>query len=326
MTRFPVHASNDSWKTAIDATGTRRLHLDWGRSENQAQPSDYWGIPYNVVDTKTASTVWPQVIYPSPGSGQSVPDESDCAVPNGSGGYKIQRGCAGAVAPRLPLPTDATVKVEGGYCSAGQTCSSGDHHVLVLEKATCRLWESYYVGASSAQLTSNGAWSLYSSAAWDLNSLSLRPITWTSGDAAGLPMLPLLVRVDEASAGEVKHPLRITLQRSHMARSFVWPARHQAGSTGPIPFGALMRLRADFVIPSHWTTQAKAIATAMQRYGVYVADNGSDMYIQGEPSAQWLSDTWGQLQSINLGQFDFVSLNSITTRAGFNVDSMAASW
>jgi hypothetical protein len=87
-----------------------------------------------------------------------------------------------------------------------------------------------------------------------------------------------------------------------------------------------MRLRADVPIPDSWTTQAKAIATAMKRYGLYVADNGSDMYIQGEPSAQWQEKTWDQLQSIVLNQFEFVSLSGITSRPGFNVDSMAASW
>lgn len=134
------------------------------------------------------------------------------------------------------------------------------------------------------------------------------------------------MRVDEANAGEIKHALRVTLQGAHMANAYVWPARHRAGSSGPIPFGALLRLRGDFVIPSTWTTQAQAVARAMQRYGMYVADNGSDLYIQGEPSAQWQDATWTQLQSITLAQLEFVSLAGITTRAGFNADSLAATW
>jgi hypothetical protein len=320
-TSFPVHASSSAWKNVIDATGTRRLHLDWGQSEDQSQHSSYWGIPINVVDGTSVHTNWPQVSY----SG-GVPDESDCAVPDGSGGYNLQRGCQAVATPRLPIPQDASLKVEGGYCPVGQDCGASDHHILVLEAGRCRLWEAYYA-TGLAEQSANGAWALYGSAAWDLNSLEQRPDTWTSADAAGLPIMPLLVRADEASAGEVKHPLRVTLQASRMAASYVWPARHKAGAgAGAIPFGALLRLRADFVIPSNWTTQAKAVATAMQRYGLYVADIGSDLYIQGEPSAQWQSDTWTQLQSITLSQFDFVSLSAITSLAGFNPNSLAASW
>lgn len=316
--QYPVHTSSSAWKAAIDSTGGRRLHLDWGMSDDQSQHDTYWGIPYNVVDGTAATTNWPTVTL-------DVADESDCAVPNGAGGYNIQRGCQSVSTPRLPIPLDAKIKVEGGYCPVGQTCADGDHHILVVDKSTCRLWEAYYASGSGEQ-SANGAWAFYGAAAWDLKSLELRPSAWTSVDAAGLPILPLLVRADEASAGEVKHPLRFTLLQSHMARSFDWPARHQAGSSGPIPFGALLRLRSDFVIPSNWTTQAKAIATAMKRYGMYVADNGSDMFIQGEPSPLWQEATYTQLQSINLSQFEFVSLNGIKSRPGFNVNSMAASW
>ncbi len=318
--KFPIHASSSAWKSLIGST--RRLHLDWGTNEDQDQHETYWGIPYNVVDTGSAATSWPSVSY-----GDGWPDESDCAVPNGSGGYTIQRDCSAAGDARLPIPIDSQVKVEGGYCPPGTTCPDGDHHILMVEKPGCRLWEAYYAGAEAGQSTANGPWNLLCSGAWDLNSLTQRPDGWTSGDAAGFPILPLLARVDEANSGEVKHAIRVTFRSSVMARSYVWPARHQAGqSGGSIPFGAILRLRADFAIPANWTTQARAIATAMKRYGLYVADNGSDMYIQGEPSAQWQEDTWDQLQSIALSQFDFVSLSSITSRPNFNPDSLAATW
>lgn len=322
---FPVHPSNTAWKNAIDSSGTRRLHLDWGQSEDQSQHGTYWGIPINVVDGASVRTNWPLVSYPNPAGGDSAPDESDCAVASG-GGYALQRNCQAVSAPHLPIPQDASLKVEGGYCPVGQDCGAGDHHILVLETGSCRLWEAYYATGSAEQST-NGAWELYGSAAWDLNSLEQRPDGWTSADAAGLPIMPLLVRADEASAGEIKHLLRVTLHGGALAATYVWPARHKAGSgAGPIPFGALLRLRADFVIPSNWNTQAKAVATAMKRYGLYVADIGSDLYIQGEPSAQWQSSTWDQLQTINLSQFEFVSLAGITGRAGFNSNSLAASW
>lgn len=321
IAQFPVHAGSTAWKSLIDASGTRRLHLDWGTNEDQSLHETYWGIPYNVVDGISVSSNWPIMTY-----NNGWPDESDCGVANGAGGYNLQRNCEAVSTPRLPIPTNSTIKVEGGYCPVGTTCPGGDHHILVIEEATCRLWEAYYADGAAVQ-SANGSWDLYCSAAWDLNSLEQRPIGWTSGDAAGLPILPLLARVDEANAGEVKHALRITLRSNVMAKSYVWPATHQAGrESGSIPFGALMRLNDDFVVPANWTTQAKALATAMKRYGAYVADNGSDLYIQGEPSGQWLEETWDQLQSIALNQFDFVSLDSITSRPDFNVNSLAASW
>jgi hypothetical protein len=173
-----------------------------------------------------------------------------------------------------------------------------------------------------------GQWSAYSTAAWDLRSNAMRPDSWTSGDAAGLPIAPLLVRVDEASAGAIPHALRVTFRDSVLARAYVWPARHRAGGDTPggIPFGAVLRLKAGVTIPSNWTTQAKAIAAAMQRHGLYVADIGSDLYVQGEPSLQWDANTISQIQTLHMNQFEFVDMGSVTGDARFSVDSFAASW
>jgi hypothetical protein len=156
----------------------------------------------------------------------------------------------------------------------------------------------------------------------------MRPDTWTSADAAGLPIAPLLVRAEEASAGVIPHALRVTFRDSVLARAYVWPARHRAGGDTPggIPFGALLRLKAGTPIPSSWTTQAKAIATAMQRYGLYVADIGSDLYVQGDPSVQWSGGTIGQIQSLHMSDFEFVDTGSVTGDARFNGNSFAASW
>jgi hypothetical protein len=142
-----------------------------------------------------------------------------------------------------------------------------------------------------------------------------------------LPITPLLARAAEAAAGEVNHSLRVTFSDSVLSRSFDWPARHSAGSTpGSIPFGALLRLRADFAIPADWTPQARALATAMKRYGLYVADIGSNFYVQGEPSAVWDSRTITQLQTLAMSQMEFVNLGAITTDARFSRESLAASW
>ena len=319
--RFPAHAQSAAWVAAVG--GTRRLHADWGTNDNPQQFDTYYGIPYNVVDGSGATTLWPQISFDAsdPGNGAGVPGESDCAVAGGNG-YNLQRDCSAVAAParRFPFPLDSLLKAEHGQCNDPQLC--GDRHVLVVEQGACRLWESYF----SYQV--GGQWRAYSAAAWDLRSLAMRPDTWTSGDAAGLPILPLLARVDEANAGEVKHALRVTFRDSVMARAYVWPGRHRAGGDTPggIPFGALMRLRADVAIPSNWSTQAQALARAMQRYGLYAADIGSDLYVQGEPNAQWSDSTITQLQSLRMDQFEFVDVRAVTRHARFSPNSFAGAW
>jgi hypothetical protein len=231
------------------------------------------------------------------------------------------RNCTtvGAAQRRFPLPLPASLRAEGGNCNDPNTC--GDHHVLVVESGACRLWEGY------AAYRLNGQMYALSTAAWDLKSLALRPAGWTSGDAAGLPITPLLARAAEASTGEVRHALRVTFTDAMIANAFDWPARHSAGNAaGNFPFGALLRLKADFAIPTNWTPQAKALATAMKRYGLYVADIGSNFYVQGEPSAAWDPNTITQLQTLTLGSMEFVNLGAITGDARFSRDSMAASW
>lgn len=325
--RFPAHASSATW---INSIGTAKaFHPDWGTSENQQQTADYYGIPYNVVDgstAATATTTWPTVSFnptdPRAGNGDSAPDESDCAAPAAGEAFDLVRNCSTLTAPnrRFPFPRDAMLKAEGGACNDAQQC--GDRHVLVVEQGSCRLWESY----ASYQL--GGQWYSYSTAGWELKSNAMRPDTWTSGDAAGLPILPLLARAAEATAGEIRHALRVTLRDSVLARSHVWPARHRAGGDTPggVPFGAVMRLKAGFVPPVVWTAQAKAVAVAMQRYGLYVADIGSDLYVQGEPSAQWQVSTISNLKMLQASDFEFVDMRAITSDSRFSGDSFRASW
>lgn len=303
--RFPVHAQSNAWVASVGSSV--RFHADWGSNED-ATAADYYGIPFNLIDGTAATTTWPVVSFDN-----GWPDESDCAVAT-AGGYGIRRGCdsLASAARRFPLPLDHLAKIEGG----------GDRHALMLERGACRLWESF------ATTKVGGQWASSSTAAWDLNSNAMRPDTWTSGDAAGLPILPLLARADEASSGEVRHALRVTFQDSLLNNSYVWPARHQAGNAvaGGIPYGALLRLKASFTIPASWTPQAKALATAMQRYGLYVSDIGSNLYVQGEPNAGWNSATITQLQTLQMGQFEFVDVTAITTHPQFSRDSFAARW
>ncbi|MGZ5178988.1 MAG: hypothetical protein ACXWC2_00810 [Ramlibacter sp.] len=319
--RFPAHASSAAWIASVG--GATPFRADWGTGIDPTQTGNYYGMPVNVVDGSSATTEWATLQYDFTPSGVSTavgwPHESDCAVPDGSG-FTLTRGCS-TVPPasrRFPIPTTNLLQ-EGGTCNDPNTC--GDHHLAVVERGACRLWEAY----SAYKLGSQ--WYALSTAAWDMKSLALRPANWTAADAAGLPMTPFLAKAAEASSGEIRHALRVTFRDAALANSYVWPARHAAGdSAGSIPFGALLRLRADFVIPDSWTPQAKAIATAAKRYGLYVADIGMDFYVQGEPSAAWDSRTFGQLGTIPLQQMEFVDLGSVTRDARFSPDSMAASW
>ena len=319
VSRFPAHPNSAGWIAGVGHAVP--FQADWGITEDASRP-DYWGLPVNTVGA--ATTQWPTVAYDFAPSGLSTevgyPHESDCAVPSGDG-FTIQRGCANVPSNsrRFPFPS-GNVLAQGGTCNNPNGC--GDHHVLMVEQGACRLWEGY------AAYNLSGQWYAMATAAWDLKSLALRPNGWTAATAAGLPITPLLARASEASSGEIRHALGVAFQDGAIARDYVWPARHAAGGDNPgaIPFGALLRLKADFVIPDHWTTQAKALATAAKRYGMYVTDNGAHFHVGGEPSAQWDINTLTQLRAITMSNMEFVNLNAVTTDPRFSNDSMAASW
>jgi hypothetical protein len=176
-----------------------------------------------------------------------------------------------------PLPPDA--EIEGG---AG---SSGDRHVLVLDSDNCILYETW-----STYPQQNGSWIAGSGAVFDLRSNALRPDGWTSADAAGLPLLPGLVRYDEVAEGEIAHAIRFTAPKTR--RAYVWPARHYAsdltGLTYP-PMGQRFRLKADFDVTG-FSPEIQVILRALKRYGMILADNGSAWYISGAPDPRWDND------------------------------------
>lgn len=321
--RFPAHPDSARWIASIGAATPFRA--DWWLGEDPARQDAYYGMPVNVVEGSATDTDWAPVQYDFAPSGVSSeagwPHESDCAAADGAGGHTLARGCSSVPAGerRFPFPRSG-LKNEGGTCNDPNTC--GDHHVLVVEQGACRLWE----GFATYQLS--GQWYTLASAGWDLNSLALRPDGWTAADAAGLPITPFLAKAAEADSGEIRHALRVTFRDAVLARGHTWPARHGAGDDTPggIPFGAVLRLKAGFVIPPHWTPQARAIATAAQRYGLYVADIGSDFYVQGEPSAAWSEQMFRDLRNIPLSEMEFVDLGAITRDPRFSPASMAASW
>jgi hypothetical protein len=203
----------------------------------------------------------------------------------------------------MPIPTTAPIE---GYPAPG----SGDRHVLVLDNANCWLYELY-----SSYPQSDGSWDAASAAVWDLTADEQRPYTWTSADAAGLPILPGLVRYDEVAAGQINHAVRFTLQSSQAA--FTPPASHwAANSTNALaaPMGMRMRLKASFDI-SGFSATNQVILTALQKYGMIMADNGSSMYISGAPDDNWNNDDLHNLDGVTTSDFDVIQMNPVYTAA-----------
>lgn len=313
ISALPVHVSSAAFITMIGA-GTH-LHLDLGATVDPSSQT-YYGIPYNVVSGNTMT--WSSVAYTTdaPGYTWNPKDEADCA--SGSAHTKVAP-CTTANAPSPLLPIPGAPLVEGGIFSSALV-DDGDHHILMLDKDKCWLWESYH------SYKSNTGWNIFGSAVFDLASNALRPATWTSADAAGFPILPLLLRADEASSGKITHALRFTMTSSNIRAEYTWPARHKTGSTtgqNSPPMGQLFRLKASYVIPSGYTTQAKAILQAMKDYGMYVADGGSNWYVSGEPNASWSSQTIADVQNVTGSSFEAVDLAPIRNRAGFDPNSGA---
>lgn len=196
-----------------------------------------------------------------------------------------------------PIPDDAPV--EGGEKS------SGDRHVIVIDKDNKMLYELY-----RAFKVSNG-WEAESGAKWDLTSNQLRTKYWTSADAAGLPVFPGLVRYKEVSKGEIDHALRFTVGRTQ--RGFIYPARHYASNnTDPNlpPMGLRLRLKNNFDI-SGFSEQNRVILTALKKYGMIVADNGGDWFISGSPDSRWDDGDLNQLKNIKGRDFEVVFTGEI---------------
>jgi len=199
-----------------------------------------------------------------------------------------------------PYPIPAKAPIEGG------TLSRGDRHVIVVNSGTCKLYEMF-----AAYPQNNGSWKGGSGAVWNLNSNALRPKTWTSADAAGLPILQGLVRYDEVAAGTINHALRFTVNRTQ--RAFLWPARHVASSnTDPNlpPMGLRLRLKASVDISS-FSPQSRVILTALKHFGMIVADNGSSWYISGAPDSRWNNDDLHELGKISGSDFEVVDESSL---------------
>jgi hypothetical protein len=197
-----------------------------------------------------------------------------------------------------PIPPDAPI--EGGQDA------DGDRHILVVDRDNCVLYEVF-----AAYPQEDGSWRAGSGAIFDLNSHALRPDTWTSADAAGLPILPGLVRYDEAASGEIRHAIRFTAPDTR--RAYVWPGRHYAsdltGAQYP-PLGQRFRLKADYDI-SGFSPIVQVILQAMKKYGIILADNGSAWYISGAPDERWNNDVLHEMHQIPGNAFEAVDSSSL---------------
>jgi len=190
-----------------------------------------------------------------------------------------------------PFPIPLTVPTEG----------STDRHILVVQQGTCRLYELWLTSRNYA----TGGWNAGTGAVWDLSSNATRPPNWTSADAAGLAIMPGLLRYDEVASGHIKHALRMLVGTSRNA--YVWPATHQVGINDAhlFPMGARLRLRANFDT-SGFTGQSKVIATALKEYGVIVADQGPEFMISGTGDARWDDQNMNQIRNIPTSAFEYV--------------------
>jgi len=196
---------------------------------------------------------------------------------------------------RGPYPIPRTVRFEGG----------NDRHAIIVDRDRCRLYELYALRRSGTR------WRAGSGAVWNLRSNRLRPAGWTSADAAGLPILPGLVRYDEVARGRIDHALRVTVRTTR--RAYVYPARHFASDDADPdlpPMGLRLRLRRDYPTTG-FPRQARIVLTALKRYGMLVADNGTSWSVTGVPDARWRNDDLHTLERVEGSEFEVVDAASL---------------
>jgi hypothetical protein len=275
--------------------------------------NNFWNTPVSSLPRHPRSSQWLSHMSPTsrlhpdfgPSYGeQRVPYGIPVTVV-GPGHRRVQVSFAyGDESDRVRYPLGADTRIEGGQMR------TGDRHAVIVDKGRCRLYETF------ATTKRHGHWHAGSGATWRLTSNTLRPQSWTSADAAGLPILPGLLRYREVEvAGRVAHAIRFTTDLTD--RRHVWPARHDAGSRsshGYPPMGARFRLKASFNI-GHYRKDTQVVLRAMKRYGLVLADNGSPWFFQGESARHWPSGLLDQLKRIPARGFVAVDTSSMRIRA-----------
>jgi hypothetical protein len=280
ISKLPVDPASANYINFIGPAKT--LHPDFGGDVAPGSAQVY-GFPYAVVD----STVTPRTVQ------FQYADESDGVD------HATNRSI-----PFYPIPDEAITQVhwiEGGDPGNVDLRSSSDRHLLIVDRERRYLYELYNVFYDGNQ------WHAGSGAFFDLNSNGRRPDGWTSADAAGLAILPGLLRYDEVSGpGEIAHAFRVTVRATN---GYVYPASHRAGSTtGALPMGARLRLKASRDL-SAFRPEIQKIFRAMQRYGLIVADNGSDLYVSGTYDTRWNNDVLNPaFRALTANDFEVVKL------------------
>ncbi len=275
----------DSATYIANMAPTRGMHPDWGNWS-----TDHYGIPYS---SGTGAT--PQPITWTADWGPTESDPNPCPSGNNQFCY--------------PIPL--TAPIEGGP----DADTGSDRHVLYIDTAgapgNCTLFELY----NAQNPTGSGGWTAANGAIFHLGSNALRTDGWTSADAAGLPILPGLVRYEEVVAGEIRHAIRVTFSSTY--QGYIHPATHAAGNsnTANPPMGLRLRLNASFD-SSGMTGPSLVIVTALKKYGLIVADNGSNWYITGESNDGWdntMDNLLSNLGTIRGSDFEVVDTGPIST-------------
>jgi hypothetical protein len=274
-------------------------------------PDNYWNADISRLPVNPKSRQWMRHMSPGvdlhpdfgPSYGeQPVPYGIPITVVRGS--HKLVhvgfRYASESDQVRYPLGPDT--KIEGGRRA------DGDRHAIIVDKSNCRLYETF-----DTRLV-RGHWHAGSGAVWSLNGNRLRPNGWTSADAAGLPILPGLLRLREVESGHVNHAIRFTTNVTD--RRHIWPARHDAGSVSNRnypPMGARFRLKAGFDMRGYGK-DTKAVLRAMQHYGLVLADNGSPWYFQGQAVKGWPSRLIEELKTVPARAFVAVDTRPLMVR------------
>ncbi|MGH9173789.1 MAG: hypothetical protein ACRD1H_05510, partial [Vicinamibacterales bacterium] len=280
ISQAPIDSRSAQFISFINNGGTRRLHPDFGAFESPGGTGIY-GFPYVVVAGNQPKRA---VIF-------DYADESDGV--NRSTGQSY---------PFYPIPDEAIRQpywIEGGY--PGHSTVGGDRHMLIVDRDNRHLYELFDLRWNGNQ------WTAGSGAFFDLETNMRRPEGWTSADAAGLAILPGLVRIDEIIAPqEIRHAYRVTVRSTN---GYVWPASHRAGNNSQaLPMGARLRLKASKDL-SGYHPGIQKLFRAFQRYGLIVADNGSDMYVSGTFDPRWPNDILNPaFRSLTANDFDVIEL------------------
>jgi hypothetical protein len=285
ISRRPVHANSD----AIIA----QITSDLSSSRRTLRP--FYEMNYVLVPDNQPRVTIPFFNYP---------DESDLdggTFPNGS--YPIPAN----------LPIETWPRGTGGLTlqqwQQDVNNAGGDRHAIMVAPGTGFIWETWLT-----KLTGSG-WQASNGAKFNLNSNALRPAGWTSGDAAGLPMFPAIVRFDECERGMVEHALRIVVAKSR--REYIYPATHfassiPASSTNYPAMGQRVRLKASFAIPESWTIEEKAVLRALQKYGALVADNGNFFSVSVCPDDRFASNAFDHLSTVGIANFEVIETTGPT--------------